>query len=111
MPRRRPELGSERHARGSFSAVRWWRMELDDVVIMLARQRSGTNALRDVLQSHPDIFCTPEVFHERPSPDAHLEVETNFWNFLEAHPKGTVRRSQSLESQHELFVAYMRFLR
>jgi LPS sulfotransferase NodH len=86
-------------------------MDLDGVVIMLARQRSGTNALRDVLQSHPDIFCTPEVFHERPSPDAYLEVETNFWNFLEEHPAGTVRRSQSLETQREIFVDYMGFLR
>src|SRR3954447_23774238 len=82
-----------------------------DVIIMLARQRSGTNPLRDVLSSHPDIFCTPEVFHERPSPDAHLEVDTNFWNFLEKHPKGTVRRSQSLQSQEEIFIDYMRFLR
>jgi len=86
-------------------------MALDDVVILLARQRSGTNPLRDVLQSHSDIFCTPEVFHERPSPDAYLEVETNFWNFLENHPRGTVRRSQSLEAQEEIFGDYMRFLR
>lgn len=87
------------------------RMDLAEVVIMLARQRSGTNPLRDVLQSHPEIFCTPEVFHERPSPDAYLEVETNFWNFLEGHPKGTVRRSQSLQAQEAIFVDYLRFLR
>ena len=40
------------------------------MVILLARQRSGTNALRDVLDSHQEVFCLPEVFQAEPSPNA-----------------------------------------
>ena len=85
-------------------------MSRADTIVMLARQRSGTNPLRDVLDSHPDVFCTPEVFHELPSPDTELEVEMNFFAFLDRHPKATVRRAQSQELQEELFLDYLDFL-
>lgn len=78
---------------------------------MLARQRSGTNPLRDVLATHPQIFCTPEVFHELPSSEAELEVETNFFNFLEQHPRGHERRPLSFEAQEEIFLDFLSYLR
>ena len=31
-------------------------------VVLLARQRTGTNALQSVLERHPAIACTREVF-------------------------------------------------
>jgi hypothetical protein len=86
-------------------------MEHADVIVMLARQRSGTNPLRDVLDSHPDLFCTPEVFHDRPSPDADLEVETNFFRFVEQHPKGRIGRAHSWAEQREIFRDFLVFLR
>jgi LPS sulfotransferase NodH len=86
-------------------------MEHEDVIVMLARQRSGTNPLRDVLDSHPDLFCTPEVFHDRPSPDADLEVETNFFRFVEQHPKGRTARAHSWAEQKEIFRDFLAFLR
>jgi hypothetical protein len=86
-------------------------MEHPDVIVMLARQRSGTNPLRDVLDSHPDLFCTPEVFHDRPSPDADLEVETNFFRFVEQHPKSRIGRAYSWAEQQEIFRDFLVFLR
>ncbi len=86
-------------------------MDDSDFIILLARQRSGTNPLRDVLGTHPRIFCTPEVFHDEPSPSAELEVETNFFNFLEQHPLGTVKRSMSMEVQGRLFLDFLEYLR
>jgi LPS sulfotransferase NodH len=86
-------------------------MEDSDVVVMLARQRSGTNPLRDVLDSHADIFCTPEVFHDRPSPDAHLEVEMNFFSFVEQHPQGRLGRAHGWSQQHAIFRDFLDFLR
>ena len=87
------------------------KMEPLNVILMLARQRSGTNPLRELLNRHPQIFCTPEVFHNEPSPEADLEVETNFFGFLERHPLGTVSRAMSLEVQETLFVDFLTYLR
>jgi hypothetical protein len=86
-------------------------MENSDVIVMLARQRSGTNPLRDVLDTHPEIFCTPEVFHDRPSPDAHLEVETNFFRFVEQHPAGRLSRAHDWGQQQTIFRDFVAFLR
>lgn len=86
-------------------------MDNSDFIILLARQRSGTNPLRDVLATHPQIFCTPEVFHNEPSPAADLEVETNFFDFLERHPLGTVKRAMSMDVQRQLFLDFLEYLR
>ena len=37
------------------------------LVILLSRQRSGTNALRSVLESHPKIHCFNEIMSYNPS--------------------------------------------
>jgi LPS sulfotransferase NodH len=64
------------------------------VSILLATQRSGTNFLRSVLNSHPDLDCYPEVFLN-PRPDEDLTAGYRhgiqpFWHFfrdrLEADP-------------------------
>jgi LPS sulfotransferase NodH len=86
-------------------------MENSDVIVMLARQRSGTNPLRDVLHAHPEIFCTPEVFHDRPSPDAELEVEMNFFRFVDQHPAGRATRAPDWDQQQEIFRDFLAFLR
>lgn len=86
-------------------------MRDSEVVVMLARQRSGTNPLRDVLDRHRDIFCTPEVFHDRPSPDAEFEVEMNFFRFVEQHPKGQLSRALSWSQQQEIFRDFLVFLK
>jgi hypothetical protein len=85
-------------------------MELSNVTVLLARQRSGTNALRDVLDSHPQLFCLPEVFQAEPSPKARYEVEANYFNFLDER-RGEIKKVlTSEEAQEALFLEYLRFL-
>ena len=79
-------------------------------VVMLARQRSGTNPLRSVLDTHPDVFCTPEIFHDNPSAETHLDVELNFFRFVAEHPKGGERRVLSFDDQLEVFVDFLRYV-
>jgi len=85
-------------------------MDLSNVTVLLARQRSGTNALRDVLDSHPQLFCLPEVFQSQPSPKARHEVEANYFNFLDERRDEVKRVLTSEEAQEELFLEYLRFL-
>jgi hypothetical protein len=85
-------------------------MELSNVTVLLARQRSGTNALRDVLDSHPEVFCLPEVFQAQPSPKARHEVEANYFNFLDER-RGEIKGVlTSEETQEELFLEYLAHL-
>ena len=87
-------------------------MSYSDIIVILARQRSGTNALRSVLQSHSDIYCHNEVFslNDVDSKDDPLIPETNFFNFLKRYGGGDIRRIYP--DQHEkLFIDFMEFLR
>ena len=81
-----------------------------EFVVMLARQRSGTNPLRSVLSTHPDLSCTPEVFHDAPSPDAELEMETNFFRFAASHPKSRPDHARSYGEQAEVFRDFLKYL-
>jgi hypothetical protein len=85
-------------------------MDLSNVTVLLARQRSGTNALRDVLDSHPQVFCLPEIFQAQPSPKARHEVEANYFNFLDARRDQSKRVFTSEDAQEALFLEYLRFL-
>jgi hypothetical protein len=80
-----------------------------EFIVLLARQRSGTNALRSVLTRHPGIFCLPEVFE--PSPRRYPEA--SYFDFLEANaPDGRVTSVMcSAEAQEQLFLEYLDFLR
>jgi hypothetical protein len=85
-------------------------MELSNVTVLLARQRSGTNALRDVLDSHPQLFCLPEVFQAQPSPKARHEVEANYFNFLDER-RGEIKKVlTSEEAQEALFLEWLEYL-
>ena len=83
----------------------------DDFIVLLARQRSGTNALRSVLDTHADIFQVPEIFNNRPTPSWELEVEANYFNFVEKHLDGGVREALSLGDHEQLFVDFLEYLR
>jgi len=85
-------------------------MDLSNVTVLLARQRSGTNALRDVLDSHPTLFCLPEVFQSQPSPKARHEVEANYFNFLDERRDQVKRVLTSEDAQEALFLEYLGFL-
>jgi hypothetical protein len=85
-------------------------METPDVTVLLARQRSGTNALRDVLDSHAEIFCLPEVFQAEPSPKARYEVEANYFNFLDGRRDQMKQILTSEEAQERFFLEYLQYL-
>lgn len=82
-----------------------------ELVVLLARQRSGTNPLRSVLDTHPDVVCLPEVFTDHPSPDYELEVATNYASFL-TERAGNDPRSLLVAADHrayfEDFLEYLR---
>lgn len=81
-----------------------------EFTILLARQRSGTNALLSVLGTHPDIFCFDEVFRldnlVRPDP---VQIRGNYFTFLEEYAAGDVTRI--FPDRHErLFADYLAHL-
>ena len=86
-------------------------MAASDFIVLLARQRSGTNPLRSVLASHPEIFCVPEVFNDQPSPDWQLEVDTNWANYLVTRAGGDLRSVLAAPDHRELFVDFLEYLR
>jgi hypothetical protein len=82
-----------------------------DFTVLLARQRSGTNALRSVLGTHADICCFNEVFkpadryNEEP-----LIRASNYFTFLEQYCAGDVAKAFPDRSA-ETFAAYLAYLR
>lgn len=87
-------------------------MDRSTFVVMLARQRSGTNPLRSVLGAHPEIFCSPDIFDPKPSPEACLEVEMNYFEFLERHAQDGIKGVlTSLDAQEQTFLDYLSYLR
>lgn len=57
------------------------------IAILLAPQRSGTHALKEVLNSHPNVVSYPEVFHS----DS-VEIPTEmFWTFYLKEVKRNAR--------------------
>jgi hypothetical protein len=86
-------------------------MPRDDFVLLLGRQRSGTNPLRSVLDTHREIFSVPEVFNDHPTPDWELEVETNYVNFLAKRVRGDLRAVLAVEDHRELFLDFLEYVR
>ena len=72
-----------------------------EFTVLLARQRSGTNALRSVLDTHPDICCFDEVFKiEWRFSDDPMKRASNYFTFLEEYCAGdisTLRRNSRLK--------------
>lgn len=82
-----------------------------EFTVLLARQRSGTNALRSVLGTHPEIHCFDEVFKVA----TQLEVDVpakfgNYFAFLEQYCAGDVRKMFP-DRYAETFAAYLVHLR
>ena len=86
-------------------------MDYSAFIIMLARQRSGTHALKSILGTLPDVFCLGEVFSLKGRESAdHKLREMSFFNFLVQYANGDVTRI--FPDQHEkLFRDYLLFLR
>ena len=84
-----------------------------EFTVLLARQRSGTNALRSVLETHSEICCLNEVFQlaDRFADDSLIRA-SNYFNFLEQYCAGDV--TKSFPDRHaevlDAFLAYLRGL-
>jgi len=85
--------------------------DISDFAILLSRQRSGTNAIRSILETHEDVFCFNEVFNLADKyADEPLLRESNFFTFLERYAGGIV--SRTFPDNHErLFLDYLEYLR
>jgi hypothetical protein len=79
--------------------------------VLLARQRSGTNALRSVLGTHPAICCFDEVFKitDRFSDDPLIKA-SNYFTFLEQYCAGDITRAYP-DRQEQIFADYLAYLR
>jgi hypothetical protein len=51
-------------------------------IALIARQRSGTNALGSALNNHPDIFYLNEVFHDHPLIKGRLDGGLTIYNYF-----------------------------
>jgi hypothetical protein len=82
-----------------------------EFTVLLARQRTGTNALRSVLETHADICCFNEVFklEDRHSDKPFLKT-ANYFTFLEQYCAGDVTKAFP-DRAAEAFTAYLAYLR
>jgi hypothetical protein len=82
-----------------------------EFTVLLARQRSGTNALRAVLESHAEICCLNEVFQfaDRNSHDPLIRA-SNYFTFLEDYCAGDVTRAFP-DRHDEVLAAFLTHLR
>lgn len=82
-----------------------------EFTVLLARQRTGTNALRSVLGTHADLCCFDEVFKisDRHSADPFIR-DSNYFTFLERYCAGDV--TKAFPDQHEqILTDYLAHLR
>lgn len=84
-------------------------MDGSSIIVLLARQRSGTNALRSILNTHPDIYCFPEVFHNNPR--RKVAVQANYFNFLARHLDGDAAGVLKTHDHEGLFLDFLEYLR
>jgi len=82
-----------------------------EFTVLLARQRTGTNALRSVLDTSPEIFCFNEVFQPAEAvSSAPIQFRGNYFTFLAEYGAGDV--SRTLPQHHEQVLAdYLAHLR
>lgn len=82
-----------------------------EFTFLFARQRSGTNALRSIVGTNPDIACFTEVFkpEERESPDP-LKRASNYFTFLPHYCAGDVTRAfpDRVDTLFDDYLAYLR---
>lgn len=82
-----------------------------EVIILFARQHSGTDTLLPILETHPQIFCLNDVFNiaHKDSSEPLLR-ETNFFNFVSSYASRDI--SKILPDNHEnLFLDYLEYLK
>jgi hypothetical protein len=64
-----------------------------------------------VLNSHPDIFCFPEVFNNRAAARERFSVEANYFNFAVNHLGGDPSKLVGRDDDEGLFLDFLEYLR
>jgi hypothetical protein len=75
--------------------------------------------LRSVLETHPEIFCVPEVFNDRMDTDYLIDggpcyfgaVELSYFNFLEKYTAGNIEKMLLAEDHENIFLNFLEYLR
>lgn len=81
---------------------------MTDFVVLLARQRTGTNALQSVLERHPEVSCTREIFHPDPEQHEHLDPGRNWWRFLQRRsPEQIVAALTERDGKERAFLDFL----
>jgi hypothetical protein len=86
-------------------------MDCSDFIVLLARQRSGTNPFRAVLGSHPEIFCFPEVFNNRVAARERFGAEANYFDFVARRAGGDAHKVVGRDDDEDLFLDFLEYLR
>jgi hypothetical protein len=82
-----------------------------DFTVLLARQRSGTNALRSVLRTHPRIHCFNEVFYYgMRTSDWPPNREQSYFTWLAGHAGSDVDWFMP-DRQDAVFTGFLDYLR
>src|SRR5205814_5220528 len=97
------------------ATIRRVAMEYSDFIVLLARQRSGTNPFRDVLNSHPEVFSLPEVFNTntaaRESTGPWFGAESNYFNFVARHLGDDPGQMLGRDDDEDVFLDFLEYLR
>jgi hypothetical protein len=98
-------------------------MDYSNFVVLLARQRSGTNVLRSILDTHSEIFCLPEIFNNRMDTDylvggrkhggsAYFNPgELSYFNFLEKYAGSNIKKILLPDDHENTFLDFLEYLR
>src|SRR6266496_2941546 len=84
-------------------------MDYSNYIFLLARARSGTNALRLILDGHPEIFGLKEIFHLQAGNSVGTG-ETNYFTFLRKQVKTDPLKLIPADNE-QLFLEYLAYLR
>ena len=79
-------------------------------IALIARQRSGTNALGSALNNHPDIFYLNEVFHDHPLIKGRLDGGLTIYNYFYFITQVYNKSISDLCNIREVFDLYIQYI-
>lgn len=83
--------------------------EFEDFILLLARKRSGTHAVKSWLSSHSDVYCTREIFNPKLAEKPRFKHES--WQLFVRSNYDDVVVALLPENVSQTFQSYLRYLR
>lgn len=77
-----------------------------DLIVILARQRSGTGALGSVLDSHPDVVYVGEIFHPQ-----NVDTDQNNYFYYLKNISSKYKAIGQVFNPYEIFSEYVNYLK